>query len=122
MFDRGDASPTQVRFTVLDFLKGRVSTKTIEFNGELTQRDDRNDHVAPYKFVRPGGRRGNYFGMAYREWSEYLLMLRRQDPPSATQPGVLTPCWSPLSPTNEQLFDGVDDSWFIWVRQQLLKR
>src|SRR5262245_51033226 len=36
-------SSTQVRFVVLDVLKGRLSVKTIEFNGTLSDRDDRND-------------------------------------------------------------------------------
>jgi hypothetical protein len=87
----------------------------VEFNGELNQRDDPNDRPAPYGFVRPGGRHGNCFALGYRSGGEYLLLLRRTEHPSSAQPNDLTPYWSPLAPTNEQLFGGTSDPWFAWV-------
>jgi hypothetical protein len=51
-------SDTQVRFAVLEVLKGPPIGSTIEFNGRLGGRDDPNDHPVPYTFVRPGGRSG----------------------------------------------------------------
>jgi hypothetical protein len=86
-------SPTQVRFTILELLKGRLSSSTIEFNGALTDRDDRNDRPVPYDFIRPGGRRGNCFALTYRVGAEYLLLLRRSEHPSYAQPSELTPYW-----------------------------
>ena len=115
-------SPTQVRFTILELLKGRLSSSTIEFNGALTDRDDRNDRPVPYDFIRPGGRRGNCFALTYRAGAEYLLLLRRGEHPSYAQPSELTPYWAPLSPTNEQLFDSASDAWLVWVRQELRRR
>lgn len=116
-------SPTQVRFTIIEVLKGRLPSSTIEFNGVLSKRDDRNDHPVPYTFVRPGGRWGNCFALEYRIGAEYLLLLRRREvPPADPQPKELTPYWAPLSPTNEQLFGGAGDGWLVWVRQTLLRR
>src|SRR2546422_7651485 len=54
-------SPSQVRFTVLVVLKGSLRHSVLEFNGHLDDRDDPNDRVVPYDFVRPGGRHGNCF-------------------------------------------------------------
>lgn len=113
------ASATQVRFAILEVLKSRLSSSTIEFNGALTDRDDRNDRPVPYDFVRPGGRRGNCFALAYRAGAEYLLFLRRGEHPAYAQPSDLTPYWAPLMPANEQLFDGANDAWLAWVRQEL---
>jgi hypothetical protein len=115
-------SPTQVRFAILELLKGRLSSSTIEFNGSLTDRDDRNDRPVPYDFIRPGGRGGNCFALAYRASAEYLLLLRRAEHPSDAQPSQLTPYWAPLSPTNEQLLDGATDAWFVWVSKELRRR
>lgn len=114
-------SPTQVRFAVLEILKGALPAATIEFNGSLGNRDDRNDRPVPYEFIRPGGRSGNCFALEYRQGAEYLLLLRRTRHPSNAQPDDLTPYWSALSPTNEQLFGGARDAWFVWVSQQLRK-
>ena len=114
-------SPTQVRFAILEVLKGRLSSSTIEFNGALTDRDDRNDRPVPYNFIRPGGRGGNCFALEYRAGAEYLLLLRRADQSPDAQPVELTPYWAPLSPTNEQLFGGASDAWFVWVSQELRK-
>jgi hypothetical protein len=115
-------SPTQVRFVILELLKGRLPSSTIEFNGSLTDRDDRNDRAVPYDVVRPGGLHGNCFALAYRAGAEYLLLLRRSEHPSYAQPNELTPYWAPLSPTNEQLINGANDAWFVWVRQELRTR
>jgi hypothetical protein len=112
-------SATQVRFAVLDVLKGNLGARTIEFNGTLTDRDDRNDRGVPYDFIRPGGRGGNCFALTYRPGAEYLLLLRRSEHPSYAQPNALTPYWTPLGPTNEQLFGGSGDPWFTWVVERL---
>jgi hypothetical protein len=114
-------SPTQVAFAILDVLKGSLRSTTIEFNGSLTDRDDRNDRPVPYDFIRPGGRAGNCYALAYRAGAEYLLFLRRGQHPSYAQPNDLTPYWAPLSPTNEQLFGGASDAWFVWVSRKLRK-
>ena len=113
---------TQVSFTVLELLKGSLPSATIEFNGSLVERDDRNDRPVPYDFVRPGGRGGNCFALEYRSGAEYLLLLRRGKHPSYAQPDDLTPYWAALSPTNEQLFGSATDVWLVWVRQQLRRR
>lgn len=115
-------SPTRVRFAILELLKGRLSSSMIDFDGSLTNRDDRNDRPVPYDFVRPGGRGGNCFALAYRAGAEYLLLLRRGEHSPDPQPSELTPYWAPLSPTNEQLFDGASDAWFVWVRKELRKQ
>ena len=36
-------SRTQVTFAIVELLKGRLASTTIEFNGSLTERDDRNN-------------------------------------------------------------------------------
>src|SRR5687768_11162993 len=95
-------SSTQVRFTLLERHNGSLSAPTIEFNGSLTDRDDRNDQPVPYNFIRQGGRGGNCFALGYRAGAEFLLLLRRGEHPSYAQPNELTPYWAPLSPTNEQ--------------------
>jgi hypothetical protein len=53
--------------------------------------------------------------------AEYLLLLKRTQPRS-DEPENLIPYWAALGPTNEQLFDGADDPWCVWVRQQLKVR
>ena len=64
------ASGTQVRFTVLDVLKGGLPSSIVEFNGRLTDRDDPNEHPVPYSFIRPAGRGGNCFALIYRAGAE----------------------------------------------------
>lgn len=113
-------SPTQIRFVVLEILKGKLSSRSIEFNGELTERDDRNDHRVPYEMVRPEGRAGSCFATTYRAGAEYLLLLRRSS--LYADKDALTPYWATLQPTNEQLFGGPSDAWFLWVKQELLRR
>lgn len=108
-----------MRFAVLDVLKGELAARTIAFNGSLVDRDDRNDGPVPYDFGRPGARGGNCFALTYRSGGEYLLLLRRSEHPSYAQPNDLTPYWTPLGPTNEQLFEGSSDPWFRWVAGRL---
>ena len=112
------ASPTRVRFAVIEVLKGRLASIPIEFNGTLSDRDDRNNRPVPYDHVRPGGS-GSCFALAYRLGAEYLMLLARNKPVSDAQPVELTPYWAPLAPTNEQLFGGDNDAWLTWVRQSL---
>jgi hypothetical protein len=85
-------------------------------------RDDRNDRPVPYDFIRPGGRGGNCFALAYRPGAEYLLLLRRGEHSSDAQPTDLTPYWASLSPTNEQLLEGSNDPWVVWVSQELRRQ
>ena len=107
----GDRS--KVDFRVLTVLKGTLlGSRTITFNGHLEERSDPNDRDVPYNFVRPGGRRGNCFALGYQRGAEYLLLLSR------AEGGELTPYWSALAPTNEQLF-GSEDPWIRWVRAEL---
>ena len=108
---------TQVRFRILEILKGEMPAATIELTGTLTSADDRNDRPVPYDFVRPAGRHGNCYALEYRQSAEYVLLLKRQA-------GSLTPHWAPLAPTNEQVF-GATDPWLAWIRKavaQLPKR
>jgi hypothetical protein len=109
-------SATQMRFRVVEVLKGSIPAATLEFNGSLTEHDDRNDRAVPYDFVRPGGRHGNCFALDYRRGAEYLLLLKRSSQRAYAQPDVLTPYWAPLAPTNEQVF-GTADPWIAWVRK-----
>jgi hypothetical protein len=105
---------TSIRFEVLESLKGQSPGRTLSFEGQWSQRDDRNDRPVPYNFVRPEGRGGDCFARRYKQGAEYLLLLRDRG-------GRLTPYWAPLGPTNEQLF-GDDDKWLAWIRQQLRER
>ena len=107
----------KVSFSILEVLKGRLAASTIEFNGLLSDRDDRNERPVPYDFIRPGGRGGNCFALHYRIGAEYLLLLQRTPPDNE-----LTPYWAALSPTNEQLIDRARDAWLVWVRRQLRGR
>jgi len=108
---------TQVDAAVLEVLKGAFPAQTITFDGYEEERDDPNDRPVPYNFVRPGGRAGMCFALGYRQGAEYLLLLKRTSAPSA-QGDLLTPYWSPVAPTNEQLF-GPQDPWLRWVREEL---
>jgi hypothetical protein len=106
----GSGSQTRVRFTVLEVLNGQLSSKVLTFNGHLEDKDDPNDRPVPYNFVRPGGRHGNCFALGYRSGGEYLLLLKGE------RDSELTPYWSPLGPTNEQLLSGASDPWLRWVK------
>lgn len=111
---------TQVDAAVLEVLKGAFPSQTITFDGYAEERDDLNDRPVPYNFVRPGGRAGMCFALGYRQGGEYLLLLKRIRAPNA-QGDVLTPYWSPVAPTNEQLV-GPQDPWLRWVREELASR
>ncbi len=113
----GTSTNTRITFVVIDTLKGAPPTGSLQFNGISVNHDDPNDRPVPYDFVRPGGRGGNCFALEYRFGAEYLLLLKRSkaDAPE----GELTPYWAALSPTNEQLFGGKDDPWYLWVRRHL---
>jgi hypothetical protein len=52
--------------------------------------------------------------LGYRRGAEYLLLLTRE------QAGELTPYWSPLAPTNEQV-SGPDDPWIQWVKIEVAR-
>ena len=88
----------------------------------MTDRDDRNDRPVPYDFIRPGGRGGNCFALAYRAGADYLLFLRHSERPSDGQPNELTPVLGASKPTNEQLIGGTTDAWFVWVSKELKRR
>lgn len=98
----------QVRFRVLEVIRGKEPLESLSVRGYLTDDDDPNDVPLPYHFVRPRGRGGNCFAYQYKKGGEYLLMLRRME-------GRLTPYWAALAATNEQVH-GHDDPWLQWVR------
>jgi hypothetical protein len=103
---------SQVRFRVVEVLKGRDVPSLIVLSGYLVDRDDFNELKSPYTFVRPGGRSGSCFANSYRQSAEFLLMLNRQSE------GSYTVNWYALGPVNEQL-RGPRDSWLLWVRDQV---
>jgi hypothetical protein len=103
---------SQVRFEIVETLKGAAPPDPVLFPGRLTDVDDTNDSKGAAKWVRRGGRAGSCFADSYRLGGEFLLMLRRG------QDGALTPYWASLGATNEQL-SGADDEWLVWVRRQL---
>lgn len=105
------SSSMPIRFKVEEVLKGEALPATLAIGGALMEVDDFNDHPAPYKIVRPGGRRGGCIAATYKKGAEYLLFLKKEM-------GQLTPYWASLSPTNEQL-RGPQDAWLTWVRAYL---
>lgn len=82
-------------------------------SGTVSDTDDFNTLPVPYGMVRPSGQRGSCYTSEYRIGGEYLFLLVRRD-------NELTPHWSPLSPTNEQI-RGDDDPWLQWVCEQLAR-
>lgn len=106
--DPSIATPQVVAFNVLELIKGDPGSKVVTANGILVSDPDPNDRRVPYDFVRPQGRRGNCFALQYREGTQYLLLLKRRG-------DLLTPYWSALAPTNEEL-TGVKDPWLLWVK------
>ena len=102
---------TEIEFRVEEVLKGEKVPSTLVLNGYLTDRDDYNEQVVPYSFVRKGGRGGSCSAYEYKKGAEYLLFLVKKD-------GKLTVNWYPLAPTNEQL-RSKDDDWIIWVKNNL---
>ena len=111
--DPRPTSPTRVVFTSVTVLKGTFLGE-LDVPGHLESQDDPNESPFPYTFVRPGGRHGNCYALGYRQGAEYLLFLNGDQ----SKPGTLTPYWSPLSPTNEQLFSDTD-RWLRWVTREL---
>ena len=102
-----------VRFRVDQVVKGHHAPGELELHGYLGNTDDFNDQGVPYKFVRPGGRRGSCFANTYKQQAEYLLILKLFD-------GEYTVDWDALGPTNEQLH-AADDPWLTWVAKEVAK-
>lgn len=100
-----------IRFTVLETIKGQEPSALIVLPGVLTERDDFNDHEAPYSFVRPEGRHGDCGATAYRRGAEFLLFLEQIDGRYHILPEA-------LAPVNEQLHDS-NDAWLTWVKAVL---
>ena len=103
---------SQIRFKVLEVIRGKLSADYLLIHGTLVDRDDFNDHNSPYTFVRPGGRAGNCFALRYRSGAQFLLLLKKK-----ADNAELTPYWYALGPTNEQLHSA-DDPWLLWVREE----
>ena len=101
----------EIRFHVLEALKGDPGPSEMVFAGHLTGVDDFNDRPVPYDLVRPGGRHGNCFANEYRAGAEYLLFVREVG-------GKLRVAWAPLAATNEQI-RGDRDPWVAWVRNEV---
>ena len=99
-----------VKFKIVEKLKGKVSEPLLIY-GYLSDKDDYNDVLVPYTFIRRGGRAGSCIANSYKEGADFLLFLKKQD-------GKLTPYWSALMPVNEQLRSS-DDEWLLWVKKQL---
>jgi len=106
----GGTPDSRIRFKVTEKIRGPVPDEMI-LPGYLVQRDDFNDHPAPYNFVRPNGRRGSCFANTYRNGGDFLLLLKK------SESGEFTVNWYALGPVNEQLHSG-DDPWLAWVRKQ----
>lgn len=96
-----------VTFSVLEVLKGAVSTKELILGGQADTYDGPNDHAPPYNFVRRGGRHGNCFAGDYKIGGKFLLFMQNG---SAT--------WAPLAATNEEV-SGPTDPWVWWVKGYL---
>ena len=79
---------SEVRFLVMEVLKGQVVPSVIGLPGYLVENDDLNELNAPYAFVRPGGRSGSCFANSYRHNGEFLLML--SDKPVVRTPSIGT--------------------------------
>lgn len=103
-----------IRFKIVETLRGSQRSD-INIAGYLDDSDDFNDHLAPYKFVRPGGRSGSCFASSYRKGAEFLLFLGKD------HRGGLSVYWYALAPVNEQLHSD-QDPWLLWVRQMVAKQ
>lgn len=101
-----------IEFEVLEVLKGPDALEQLLIRGALVEESDLNPGEVPYRVVRPAGQRGSCYARLYQRGGEFVLVLRERD-------GRLTPYWSPLSPTNEQI-RGADDPWLVWVRANLI--
>ena len=105
---------SQVRFRLVEVVKGTDVPRELVLPGYLVDQDDFNNMKVPYTFVRPGGRAGSCFANSYRRGAEFLLMLKKGSD------GSYTVNWYALGPVNEQL-RSADDPWLLWVRQQVGK-
>lgn len=110
MFTTGVPDSTVV-FRVEEVLKGTGLPAKLAIKGYVSDYDDFNDHPAPYRFVRPGGRHGSCFANSYKRGAQFLLFLQRQG-------DEYTPYWYALGPVNEQLH-GRSDPWVKWVKRYL---
>jgi hypothetical protein len=108
-YNTTDVPDASIVFDVDETLRGTNVATTVEVGGYLVDTDDFNDSAVPYMFVRPGGRQGSCYATSYRRDQPHLLFLKYDD-------GALTPYWSGLGPTNEQLRSR-DDAWVRWVRR-----
>jgi hypothetical protein len=104
---------TQVRFRVLEVLKGRLESEHIQFNGVLSDRTSGES----FDFQRPRGAGPSCYAIGYTRGSQYLLLLGRGDG-VYSHPDDLTPYWAPERPTNEWV-GGATDPWVSWVVQAL---
>ena len=102
---------SNIRFKVLEVVRGKVTGDHLVLPGILVDTDDYNDLTSPYNRVRPDGRRGSCFASSYRSGGQFLLMLKKRND------GAFTVNWYPLAPVNEQLHSA-DDPWLLWVRKQ----
>jgi hypothetical protein len=108
-------SETLIDFQVLSVLKGVLQDPSLSFEGHAVAIDDFNEGQVPYRHVRPSGQMGNCYALEYRLGAEYLLFLGTRE---LGAEGGLTPYWSPLAPSNEQLTDA-KDPWLEWVKENL---
>lgn len=100
-----------VEFRIEETLRGKDVPEGIVLNGYLSDKDDFNELLVPYMFVRPNGRSGSCFANTYKEGGQFLLFLKKTK-------DLYTPNISGLGPTNEQLHSD-QDPWLAWVRDHL---
>lgn len=105
-------------FEVREVLKGENVSDTIYFHGVVIEHDDFQEGPVPYLSHRTLYAAGACINAFYRIGAEYLLLLGRV--PRNPRLQGLTPYWTILAPTNEQL-RGPDDPWLLWVREQISK-
>jgi hypothetical protein len=104
----------QIVFRVEQVVKGDTTPVELELLGQPATKDDFNEGVVPYQFVRSEGRRGNCFATTYHLGAEYLLFIKDRS-------GEQTVYWDPLAPVNEQV-RGKDDPWVRWVAEEVARR
>ena len=102
------APASAVEFKVEEVLRGSDVPASIALGGSLVDWDDFNENPVPYKFVRPGGRRGSCYASTYKQGAQFLLFLKKTA-------GGYTSDIVPLGPTNEQLRSETDP-WLLWVK------
>jgi len=113
---------SNVRFSVQEVLKGQYERTTISLPGFLTDQDEWNRQMPPYRYARASAD-GACFTHGYRKGGQFLLMLKKWDG-SVSEIMAGRPldgysvAWNPLGAVNEQL-RLPDDPWVQWVRQQV---